>query len=715
MKSGWSLLILLILLLVGSSCGSGSEAGEENQWQFEEVDDPFQSLAIPGTTRFSYIGVLGEKHYFFIGPAADERALIGRFSPQGWSIDEELSLLLSAPLDEQLQGAAPRLFNIPSENAHLLLSTAPFQIFRSDDSGQSWEKLEVPGLSEGIEVLSRPRRGDVEGGLYLRGRNGETGVPDVVVTHDGGRSWNSLGDQGSPYQVYSGVRLSGTSISIGAEEGFQTLPEECQSDDSLFQWTEFGGAYYRPHQQGWIRLTLPDQCEVQEVSGLGAFPDLPGTEDQISRLEVLGEELFAITTAGRLGRLVDEKQVFEEIMLPGGERMVAEERGRATLYELPQGEMALQTPRGIWRQDSSGTWDLTAPAPSSIPFLSEVDGILITSLEGRYFRRPPGAPGWEEFTFQLDGERHRGQTLELLQREEGYLAIGRSHPILATSISLPWSLSLAFREELDFLPRRTPIHGPTALRFVEAGTDRFLLSRGSMPFVLLPGSEELDGVEQQEVSGGGIYRVNSYFPFDIDVLEVDLPRGPGGKEATIHSGAIFEEHLYVVTGLFGVHRAPLGTAQGGQRLTFEPFHQGLPEASFAGKGEEILEVKVVDDRLFAFGADSLFELQNETWVLLTSGHLGSSFPLRPLGIVDFLFLDGEYLLIAYDGVYVLDQENGNTRRVWTHEGRIIEMAAQLPSGLYLGLRNGGLFTEVRGQRSGTEVRGQRSEVGLFRR
>lgn len=152
----------------------------------------------------------------------------------------------------------------------------------------------------------------------------------------------------------------------------------------------------------------------------------------------------------------------------------------------------------------------------------------------------------------------------------------------------------------------------------------------------------------------------------------------------------------MVTGFWGVWRADLQTG------AWEAAHDGLPTAQHPEEGHHVRRLVVVDDELMAFGADGVYLWEGQGWSRLTVDSYAASAqsteglaaiapPRAPAGIRNVLSYDGLLLVANYDGLYELNAATGRRNLLWEFDGRMIEMATVLPSGLYLGLAHGGLW------------------------
>ena len=149
--------------------------------------------------------------------------------------------------------------------------------------------------------------------------------------------------------------------------------------------------------------------------------------------------------------------------------------------------------------------------------------------------------------------------------------------------------------------------------------------------------------------------------------------------------AVHDGQIWVVTGLWGVWRADLDDGQWTQA------HAGLPEGDV--EAAAVAEVVALEGRLYAVSADAIYVRDAERWQRLTTqGFAGATAvaeadvpPVR--GLIAF---EGQLLAVASTGLYTLDPDTGEHSLFWQPDDTYILTAKALPSGLYVGLRFGGV-------------------------
>jgi photosystem II stability/assembly factor-like uncharacterized protein len=145
----------------------------------------------------------------------------------------------------------------PTNPKHLYMGTLDSWIYESQDGGSSWKRLVKLGKTENlvldnIVVDAADPKTILVGAWVLNRPNG-----DLYVSHDGGTSWNTVGDMaGQSIRALSQARSNAKILVAGTLQGVY------QSDD--------GGAH-------WKQISPAGSNELHEVESIAIDPADPRT------------------------------------------------------------------------------------------------------------------------------------------------------------------------------------------------------------------------------------------------------------------------------------------------------------------------------------------------------------------------------------------------------------------------------------------------------
>lgn len=207
-KLGWSAWVVFFLFVV-SAC---SDDVDSPRWQFDDGEQ-IRGVEGPQTDFYSYLGAIGEEHYFHLGHRADLSPIIETYRPgRGWRIEENLT--------DTLRSDGMLLFSvfdriIAHDGAYFFLHPRDSELLRSDDDGESWRVVGAP-LDELLHGGNLSSDGEY---LFVRGQDRYSGSDALLFFNDdGGESWEEIVIADNPEAllrlVRSGLVISRFSYSL---------------------------------------------------------------------------------------------------------------------------------------------------------------------------------------------------------------------------------------------------------------------------------------------------------------------------------------------------------------------------------------------------------------------------------------------------------------------------------------------------------------------
>lgn len=680
---GFVCRLVLVASLAGLwSCSDDSEMG--HPWEF---DDSFEARwepleGLPGED-YRYLGRIGDRPVFRVYGRFQPTVIVASYSARdGWVEEQELSGVMG---DALRASAGPRPLIESAADAHFVVDKDAPQLHRSTDDGQTWAALDT--LPTDRRIISFGADGE---SLFVVAPISDDAFPDRKLwrSGDAGESWVEVEHEGELQymEVVEGLVATEQVYSTDAGRNWREFDASCPIVGNRRDFFELDAQLYYLESHQFFRLDPGSGCTALDITGLQRDD---GEEDYLAEIHRVGEEIWAMTGHNRLGRIDLEAMQWEEVELPERVDTSGMDTARPYLHPLSDGEMALRTAHGLWRT-SDGQSGRDVSHDFSDPYwIVEYEGDLLAWGDGGIYRRAPEGDEWR-LAIADDGRSSR-----LIVRRGTLLRTPEQLASLERLAADGSGFERLWQDDNMYSTGIISVGRPRAdVRHVEGRV--FLASAGNNSRVHLPDGSNARQARDDVRYGGGMHVADSLgdefssFGEGLPTLHLNAP-------ASLQSMAVYEGDIWAVTSVYGVWRLSLEDAQ------WTEAHGGLPRSAIGSNEEDlevlpVREVKVLGDKLYAYGRGDIFVREDDAWRKLTSDAFAEDVEAHwhSTGLIDLVRYEDTLLAGATNGVFTVDPESGEHALFWRPQGAALLTLDALPSGLYAGLEGRGVWRYVPG-------------------
>ncbi len=715
--------LAISLLLLGACSGSCADKVDADPWDFDEWndeqsgdvgfydadhdvevdvdedpdtiwdDETFQIIGGPPQTRHVFLGQIDDRRYFWIGHRLDGTAIVKTYTPgEGWELDPALEEVL---YDRYPYGFAANTQIVEADGVYFIRGSGQKPLRRSQDHGATWQAVAAQVDSYGIIDV----RSDGETLILLKG---DFDSRYVYISRDQGQTLEYVDTLGWPNPRHV-IGLPGLLAYFSADKSrvstdggstWQEVDDSCVFPPSK-QWFLHDDEPYFHRGSDLYRFSVDDGCDRIVVDGYGPHPFDEQRLDLPVSYSVANDHVFGLNFGG-WAALGDELTSWNSLPTPQ-DRMVkaltplGSNLHRDFIIDLDEEGLALQLPEGLWRTDDEGqSWtDLRTDASTPLG-ITEFNGDLISIVRRQggiirqplWYHRPVDSPDWEETDITLPDLT--ASPISAVTRNDELFILSAGLPGVLTISDDNSDFEVLWKADIDTPFSSSPDLPISMAVSIEIYEDNvFVASRRDHNFPTLP----------PEQINLGLNRVPGVFVSEnLDDAEFEPFRSGDGTEEPfgVHDMVIFDDTIWVVTDRAGIWAAPLDTGQWNQQ------HQNLPTQSGHAPQEAVVGLAALGDDLYAYGMETIYVRESDTWHTVTHEPIptmsdGFATPPATHGIRNLLEVDGSLLAASWSGLYEVDRNTGEHTRVWHRDGRPTLFAELLPSGLYVGVRNGGVW------------------------
>jgi hypothetical protein len=656
--------VALLCLLVGLhifGCSDDTEApdgwqlGDLGEWQRQDLEGP------PGSS-YHYRGRIGERLYF----SAKARELGGypnhwrafSYSPvEGWRYESGLEQILadsdtrSRDMIQEFDGAQYYL----DDQFEPVLN-------RSVDGGETWQTMPLPESVVAGQANVDHLTSDGHA-LYVLVLSGDLSESDELWRLDpDGEGWTQLRDDIDKRGLSSGPGVvaapveneNGWHISASVDGGQTWQTWEENHLDSQRRWVAYQGGYVFPHTSG---SDAPPKIGRMSADGEFEEVEVEGAPGDIDRLLGVGDDVFADTIGGGIGRLVDGLRRYEPVSLPdpGGMYSTA---FYPTFFELDDQTLGVVADTGMWKTSDLGErWSFIGHGYSNVSEVVEADGQTLARLHDRLYRLDDGE--WVLHHPELDSPR-----MTLTKCANRFLLSKGDNDLYAYDVAS--DATEIYWENPDF--------------------DGEIWS--GIPSVLCVNDEVFIGTAGTQMNGDG--ERGGLFKREGNTF-VRLDEGFPGEQSPVVTSLVYHDGgLWVQTNDSVIWHVSPETGE------WTRAHQNLPEDPSRHSGERVNDLLSTPNGLFARSDTQVWQRQDGSWrPVLTdafveeAGVTGAQWSDEGY-VVGLTHIQGGLLVATSSGLYVVAPATGEFEVFDADFDMPIIDVANHVSGIYVSTLLGGL-------------------------
>lgn len=703
---------IVAALLAGLTALAGcvDDVDANNSWNVVESGQ-WESMEGPPGTIHRILGTVDGRLYADVGSGVlgFDAPMIAVCEPgEGWELDPEFSeIATTVPPSRSGREAIKQI-----GDTHYVAG-GEHRLYRTVDGGETWQRQgSLPGGPTGETRLATD-------GQRLLFETRSDDAATVWGWEPDEESWEELRgiesdtDEGMPtFELRAAPGLAAIDgdepmFSTDSGESWQQLDESC---DGLFSvvmphrpassFEVDGQAVFGVGPELWFIDDEEGSCETFAPGPLAAGEATSGSSEEVStaiRYASIDGTVYGLSPVG-FGRLSDDLSGWSEVReLPVDSSLDLTQTLERPVVDLAGNDIGVALPgRGLWvTADEGGSWRGAHHGWSSPWWVLEEDGNIASRATGLIYRTEPGSGQWSVDEPDRDDETAPGK---MIRRGDRIFGVSRGEPTVHQREE-NGEFRIIWPDERFEQGGLSSLLGPPGadLRFADGRV--FVAVRGHLQVAERPATppdSEHKGTAGQSVgiADGGLFAADSIENADFARFGDGFPVDEDGRPDGVVSMAVGDGAVWVVTSTRGVWRVDVEDEQ------WVPAHDGLPVGDAGGLSPEddwpVTDLVRFGDELYGWSADRVYRWDGASWSSIHDRRFaledGPPTGVQRPGVQDLIEFRGRLVVVHHAGVYEMDRDTGNHRRVWEHpDGRALSFGSVEPSGLYVGARNGGIW------------------------